>query len=92
MDNPIELFTQGKYDLATITKLLNGALEPTELLPYSMLIDTYKGRRYAEMLLKAAIHIGDPKNIAKATQFVDFHDRVINALCRHYDDTRLIQD
>ena len=89
MKQPIELFTsQGHFDKETITNLLKGTHDPKDLLPYQMLLDTYKGRRYAKALVEAALRFDDPRHVPQAMAFVQLHDRVIEALCRHYDESR----
>ncbi len=89
MNQPIELFTSaGRFDKKTITNLIKGKHDPKDRLPYQMLLDCYKGRRYAQALAEAALRFEDPIHVPQAMAFVELHDRVIEALCRHYDESR----
>ncbi len=93
MTQPIDLFTNsGRFDKTIVTNLLKGTHDPDDLLPYSMLLDAYKGRRYARTLLEHVLLNENITLVPQAHQFVLFHDQVIEALCRHYDASRFLQD
>lgn len=82
-----------RYDIKTITNLLHGNHDPTDRLPYSMLIDVAKGRDYAKHLLDSLIDQGASKEqLIDSQRFLILHIKVIEALCKHYDESRLPND
>ena len=77
-----------RYDQDTILNLINGNHDPNDRLPYSMLVNVLRGKDYAEDVLFFNEMKGDRTLVEMAERFVLLHLKVIEALCKHYDDSR----
>lgn len=80
-----------RYDPETILNLINGNHDPNDRLPYSMLVNILRGKDYADSLLAFNKQDGDKTFIEMAHRFVILHVKVIQALCKHYDESTLLR-
>ena len=78
-DIPLE-----RYDQVTIRNLISGNHDPSDRLPYSMLVNVLRGKDFAEDVLFYNEMKGDRTFVNMAEQFVLLHIKVIEALCKHY--------